>query len=110
MIKILHCKALVCSEETFGHFFQMWYDLYKKPTLRENSLNSIKYVLNQYILPYIGVYRFLEPVGSGTGFTIAFPVWISKRWNRIKIYCVFSFKSHQNNFLKYPFPQNSIRL
>lgn len=50
----------ICSEETFGHFAQMWYDLYKKPYLRENSLNAIKYVLNQHILPYIGGYRLRD--------------------------------------------------
>ena len=42
----------ICSEETFGHFAQMWYDIYKKPYLRENSQNAIKYVMNQHILPY----------------------------------------------------------
>lgn len=64
--KVLKAQILVksgvdiCSEETFAHFSQMWYDLYKKPYLRENSLNSIKYVLNQYILPYIGGYRLRD--------------------------------------------------
>ena len=36
------------------------YDLYKKPYLRKNSLNSIKYVLNDHILPYIGSYRLRD--------------------------------------------------
>ena len=60
--KVLKAQILVnsgvdiCSEETFGHFAQMWFDLYKKPYLRENSLNAIKYVLNQHILPIIGGY------------------------------------------------------
>ncbi len=60
--KVLKAQILVnagvdiCSEETFAHFAQMWYDLYKKPYLRKNSLNSIKYVLNDHILPYIGGY------------------------------------------------------
>ena len=64
--KVLKAQILVnsgvdiCSEETFGHFAQMWYDLYKKPHLRENSLNAIKYVLNQHILPYIGGYRMRD--------------------------------------------------
>ena len=64
--KVLKAQILVnagvdiCSEETFGHFAQMWYDLYKKPYLRENSLNAIKYVLNQHILPYIGGYRLRD--------------------------------------------------
>lgn len=46
----------ICSEETFGHFAQMWYDFYKKPYLRENSLIAIRYALNQYILPAAGDY------------------------------------------------------
>lgn len=50
----------ICNEETFAHFSQMWYDIYKKPYLRENSLNSIKYVLNQYILPCIGGCRLRD--------------------------------------------------
>ena len=50
----------ICSEEIFGHFAQMWYDLYKKPYLRENSLNAIKYVLNQHTLPYIGGCRLRD--------------------------------------------------
>lgn len=64
--KVLKAQILIrsgvdiCSEETFGHFAQMWYDLYKKPYLRENSLNSIKYVLNQYILPCIGGCRLRD--------------------------------------------------
>lgn len=64
--KVLKAQILVksgvdiCSEETFAHFSQMWYDLYKKPYLRENSLYSIRYVLNQYILPYIGGCRLRD--------------------------------------------------
>ena len=50
----------ICSEETFEHFAQMWYDIYKKPYLRENSQNAIKYVMNQHILPYIGGYRLRD--------------------------------------------------
>lgn len=50
----------ICSEETFGHFAQMWYDIYKKPYLRENSQNAIKYVMNQHILPYSGGYRLRD--------------------------------------------------
>ena len=64
--KVLKAQILVnsgvdiCSEETFGHFAQMWYDLYKKPYLRENSLIAIRYALNQYILPAIGNYRLRD--------------------------------------------------
>ena len=50
----------ICSEETFGHFAQMWYDIYKKPYLRENSLLSIKNSLNTHILPYFGNYRLRD--------------------------------------------------
>ena len=64
--KVLEAQMLmksgvdITSEETFGHFAQMWYDVYKKPYLRENSLNSIKYVLNLHILPYLGGYRLRD--------------------------------------------------
>lgn len=64
--KVLKTQILVnsgvdiCNEETFAHFAQMWYDLYKKPYLRENSLEAIKYVLNQHILPVIGGYRLRD--------------------------------------------------
>ena len=50
----------VCSEETFGHFAQMWYDIYKKPYLREKSLEMIRYILNQHILPVLGDYRLQD--------------------------------------------------
>lgn len=64
--KVLKAQVLVnagediCSEETFGHFAQMWYDLYKKPYLRKNSLIAIRYALNQYILPAIGGCRIRD--------------------------------------------------
>lgn len=64
--KVLKAQILVnagvdiCSEETFGHFAQMWYDIYKKPYLRENSLLSIKNTLNTHILPHIGGYRLRD--------------------------------------------------
>lgn len=44
----------VGNQETFGHFAQMWYELYKEPALRSHSKNTIKYVLNIHILPYLG--------------------------------------------------------
>ena len=47
----------ICSQETFGHFAQMWFDLYKKPYLRETSLDGIRFVMNQYILPVLGNYK-----------------------------------------------------
>ena len=64
--KIMRFKILtrsgvdVCSEETFGHFAQMWYDIYKKPYLREKSLEMIRYILNQHILPELGDYRLQD--------------------------------------------------
>lgn len=50
----------MCSEETFGHFAQMWYDVYKKPYLREKRQEMVKYILNQHILPVIGGYRLQD--------------------------------------------------
>ena len=64
--KVLEARILmksgvdIASDETFGHFAQVWYDIYKKPYLRENSLNSIQYVLNQHILPYLGGCRLRD--------------------------------------------------
>lgn len=75
--KVLKAQILVksgvdiCSEETFANFAQMWYDLYKKPYLRKNSLNSIKYVLNDHILPYIGSYRLRDITPMQIQFIIA---------------------------------------
>lgn len=57
---LVHSGVDICSEGTFAHFAQMWYDLYKKPYLRENSLEAIKYVLNQHSLPVIGGYRLRD--------------------------------------------------
>lgn len=42
------------SNENFGQFTQRWFDYYKKPYLREKSLDIIKYVVNDYILPPLG--------------------------------------------------------
>lgn len=64
--KVLQAQILVksgvdiCSEETFGHFAQMWFDIYKKPYLREKSQDAIKYVLNHQILPLLGNYRLQD--------------------------------------------------
>lgn len=64
--KILQAQILVksgvdiCNEETLGHFAQMWFDIYKKPYLREKSLDTIKYVLNHQILPVLGNYRLRD--------------------------------------------------
>ena len=41
-------------DESFGKFTQQWFDYYKKPYLRENSQEIIKYVVNCYILPSLG--------------------------------------------------------
>ena len=57
---LINAGVDICSEETFAQFSQMWFDLYKKPYLRKNSLNAIKYVLNSHILPYIGGYRLRD--------------------------------------------------
>lgn len=64
--KVLQAQILVksgvdiCNEETFGHFAQMRFDMYKKTYLRERSLDAIRYVLNQYIPPVIGDYQLRD--------------------------------------------------
>lgn len=64
--KVLQVQILVkagvdvCSEETFGHFAQMWFDIYKKPYLREKSQDAIRYVLNHQILPQLGGCRLQD--------------------------------------------------
>lgn len=64
--KVLQAQILVksgvdiCNEETFGHFAQIWFDIYKKPYLREKSQDAIKYVLNHQILPVLGGYRLRD--------------------------------------------------
>lgn len=39
---------------TVGEYAQMWYNVYKKPHLRESSKESVVNALNNHILPYIG--------------------------------------------------------
>ncbi len=51
---LINAGVDISSRETFGHFAQMWYELYKEPLLRSHSKNTIKYVLNIHILPYLG--------------------------------------------------------
>lgn len=64
--KVLEAQILmragvdICSEETFGYFAQLWFDIYKKPHLREKSQDAIKYVLNHQILPVLGGYRLRD--------------------------------------------------
>jgi len=55
---LLNAGVDIGSEETFGHFAQVWFDIYKKPYLRENSQTAIK--LNTHILPAIGGYRLRD--------------------------------------------------
>lgn len=64
--KVLHAQILVksgvdiCSEETFGHFAQMWFDIYKKPYLREKAgMQSSMYSTTKF-------YLSLAAIGSRT--------------------------------------------
>ena len=50
------------DDTTFGEFAQLWYENYKKPYLRENSLEHIRYVLNKHIMPKLA----LKPLRSIT--------------------------------------------
>lgn len=64
--KVLQAQILVksgvdiCGEETFGHFAQMWFDIYKKPYLREKNREAIKYALNHQILPQLSGRRLQD--------------------------------------------------
>lgn len=55
--KVLQAQILVksgvdiCSEETFGHFAQMWFDIYKKPYLREKTKMQLNMCLITRIAP-----------------------------------------------------------
>lgn len=44
----------ISDDETFGQFAQQWFDVYKKPYLREKSQEIVKYVVNGFILPHLG--------------------------------------------------------
>ena len=44
----------ISNDMPFGLFVQQWYNVYKKPYLREKSQGITKYVVNQYILPPLG--------------------------------------------------------
>ena len=41
----------IANDITFGEYAQMWYTVYKKPYLRENSQQAYKHYLNNHILP-----------------------------------------------------------
>lgn len=43
--------------DTFGEIAQLWYDTYKKPALRPNSLTMIKSTLNVHIMPVLATVR-----------------------------------------------------
>lgn len=43
----------VLDGSTFGQFAAIWLDTYKRPYLREKSLQSIENALNNHILPYL---------------------------------------------------------
>ena len=57
---LMNAGVDICNEETFSHFAQMWYDMYKKHYLRKNSQTAIKYILNTHIIPFIGNYRLRD--------------------------------------------------
>ena len=50
----------ISGDMTLGEFVQQWFDVYKKPYLREKSQDIIKYVVNGYILPALGGYVLRE--------------------------------------------------
>ena len=44
----------ISNDMLFGQFVLQWFDVYKRPYLREKSQGITKYVVNQYILPTLG--------------------------------------------------------
>ncbi|WP_298021168.1 site-specific integrase [uncultured Dysosmobacter sp.] len=48
------------DDTTFGEYAQMWYNVYKKPKLRENSKASITNALNVHILPYLSALKMQD--------------------------------------------------
>lgn len=50
----------ISGDMTLGEFAQQWFDVYKKPYLREKSQDIVKYVVNGYILPALGGYVLRE--------------------------------------------------
>ena len=56
LLKLQSVGVDISNDMLFGAFVQQWYDVYKKPYLREKSQDITKYVVNQYILPLLGNY------------------------------------------------------
>ena len=54
LLKLQSVGVDISNDMPFGVFVQQWYDVYKKPYLREKSQDITKYVVNQYILPPLG--------------------------------------------------------
>lgn len=50
----------ISGDMTLGEFAQQWFDVYKKPYLREKSQDIVKYVVNGFILPALGGYVLRE--------------------------------------------------
>lgn len=54
LLKLQSVGVDISQDMRFGAFVQQWYDVYKRPYLREKSQDITKYVVNQYILPPLG--------------------------------------------------------
>ncbi len=56
----LNAGIKIDDQTTFGEFAQTWFDTYKRPILRENSQETLLYILNLYILPALSAYRMRD--------------------------------------------------
>lgn len=54
----------ITDATTFGEFAQLWFNTYKRPSLRENSKENLLYILNHYIMPQLAAMRLrdIKPV------------------------------------------------
>lgn len=50
----LHLGIDIGSDETVAEFTQMWINVYKRPTLKQNSLETLLGTVNTHIMPAIG--------------------------------------------------------
>ena len=64
--KVLKLQLQLCAgvdlskDTTFGAFTQMWFESYKKDTIRQSTQAYYKNVLNNHILPYLGDYQIRD--------------------------------------------------
>lgn len=105
----LHQGIDLSRHDTFGELAQLWYDTYKKPYLRPNTLNALKTTLNKHIMPVLAPI----PVREITPFQIqqvfAAMSNLSKGYNntaRIILNQIFDMAVDNNLITKSPVPNS----